>query len=870
MPVRSVHVGVRRGRAVGMGVPEGGGEGDVGSYLRRVHGCVVCDESAGGERELRVDHRVGSNSNSRSALHLLERAHAVRPSSWVPTVADPRRDDPLASGTPPTLQSRSSWTRREDLFAEPFSNGAAPSDAHGFDWKSNIWSSSTNEVEVESDSSPYASTSALPIATSLSRQRRTSTEGIIGNSDESNHFGASITPQAYGFSPFAQAEASSNRLSNDVESSQDGFDEEDEEDEEDISELGPDEVFSLLQEACTSGDLRGVRRVMRGSSLPLVDRQSSSGMTPLHYAASRGRLPVVRYLIETCGATQIEDGEGETALHKAAYSGHFDVVRRLVEAGWRVDAADTDGWTPLHNAASRGYLAIVRYLVGSSLADQDAQSKLGFTPLMSAAAKGYLPVVQYLIKNRANPLLRNSFLETALEIAAGIFEVHICRLLAESEKASLPEPSLYNSFLLHTTVPVLVYENQRLAIPAIGRQTPRWTSKALSKNDARTAFTLASLGGSDEVAVIKDTIGLPVVGHETSLVLPTAEVLVSTMVPSEPAWFWLSDWTTDLSDPRSSPVDGWSYARSFDATVWTAEPSDELQVLLNGNGSAFGGGKKWVRRRLAVRLLRRRVDLEPWGFGEEGEATTSATDYLTKVQLLVVGLHHNGGNRAGSVRSSRTVPVVDEAEREVERRKRCARLESAITSLAQGIATDSVEARRSRATEELKKYEVMLASLRLDRAEDEEGTSRAISTSLTWQTQERMRRLRTPVATRRARCCPSVVQSRLLRVDAASRSPRRSLDTPRSTSRTSRSRSASACRRRSRPRASTPSRRGRARRRSLCGVQRAGCPTRWHSSVRDAQVGSASSYASTTADCADSSSATDAPRIATVLTSPRS
>ncbi|CAK9253192.1 unnamed protein product, partial [Sphagnum jensenii] len=57
------------------------------------------------------------------------------------------------------------------------------------------------------------------------------------------------------------------------------------------------------------------------------------------------------------------DNIGDTPLHRAAEKGHLDVVKYLVEKGADVKAANKYGYTPLHWAASSGKLDIVKYLV---------------------------------------------------------------------------------------------------------------------------------------------------------------------------------------------------------------------------------------------------------------------------------------------------------------------------------------------------------------------------------------------------------------------------------------------------------------------------------------------------------------------------
>ncbi|KAJ1309052.1 hypothetical protein OPQ81_004732 [Rhizoctonia solani] len=434
---------------------------------------------------------------------------------------------------------------------------------------------------------------------------------------------------------------------------------------------------------------------------------------------------VVRWLIEECGAMpDLEDKEGETSLHKAALNGHLSVVTYLLgpEAKADVHAQDADGWTALHNACSKGYLDIVRYLCESAgAADQlesadqrtirgvDIKSKGGWTPLMNAASKGHLPVVLYLLtKQAADPMIRNNWGETAYDIAAAVFEVWICEVLQKAEADRWQgSQTTYNPLGVHTTVPLILHEQQRLDVRlktlATSGGRPKFSASGLGKRGRRGPFELllpVGLQVAPNPSVPADNRTPPptpsgstnatrsgpnanvsspgyVATWRSDVVLPTLEqpFILPAPVPSqgraregvERSHFWLSDWTLDLTHPRVNATEGWQYAQSFNDPddKWTADPPPALEKLLQGqsglSGPALGG------------------PATKWG-GEEMGALGGGGDYVTRARYLVGPLESPG-------------PHMDA----VEYGRRVAKLERAVNDLRAGLVGDEDQDRKRQA-----------------------------------------------------------------------------------------------------------------------------------------------------------------------------
>lgn len=544
------------------------------------------------------------------------------------------------------------------------------------------------------------------------------------------------------------------------------------------------EQLEALHAAATSGDLKRVQTVFTKAvhhgdveSFALAnDAPSRIGQTALHAASSRGYLAIVRWLVEDCGAMpDIEDRESETALHKAALNGHLHIVTYLLPDKADVHAQDADGWTALHNACSKGYLDIVRWLCENGGAavevdgvrGVDTRSKGGWTPLMNAASKGHLPVVLYLLtKQSADPFVRNNWGETAYDVAAAVFEVWICEVLQKAEAERWQSPTMpYNPLAVHTTVPLVLYESQRLDMRlktlAVSGGRPRFSASGLGKRGRRAPFELRlpapeQTTGKKEIAAWRSDVQLPL--REDPWTLPRPG---SSREGTERSHFWLSDWTLDVTHPGVDAEDGWQYAHSLDDPdeEWTAEQPPQLERLLSGNGTMTAGlgsnrsrsssgassssaprrdanPQSWARRRRWVRVMRRRLDIPPlpflqpngqlyhvgpdgtmipyeehddsdFGDGEGQELSAIPRSVLSSAQDYVARARYLAGTQHGDAES------VNGFNSALEARRAIAKLERATTELRQGILNDSDVERKTQAEVLMNAYSRELERRRL-------------------------------------------------------------------------------------------------------------------------------------------------------------
>jgi ankyrin repeat protein len=136
----------------------------------------------------------------------------------------------------------------------------------------------------------------------------------------------------------------------------------------------------------------------------LVEARVGPGCTPLLLAAGRGRVDVVRLLLERGADIKASDELGNSALHHAVLtSSNEEVVDVLLD--WGVDAsrAGPRGVTPLMLASSQGKTGavarVLRALRGQGL---NAQAETGATALWGACNMGHTDTAKVLLLEGAD------------------------------------------------------------------------------------------------------------------------------------------------------------------------------------------------------------------------------------------------------------------------------------------------------------------------------------------------------------------------------------------------------------------------------------------------------------------------------------
>ena len=124
-------------------------------------------------------------------------------------------------------------------------------------------------------------------------------------------------------------------------------------------------------------------------------------------------------LLDAGADANAQGDKGQSPLHLAARRGSLDIVRLLLQSGADPNAVDHRGWTSLHHGSDAGCVDIVQLLLTNGSDVNAASGNNGNTPLRFAVKKGYLGTVRALLDAGANPWVINKANHTALDLRVG-------------------------------------------------------------------------------------------------------------------------------------------------------------------------------------------------------------------------------------------------------------------------------------------------------------------------------------------------------------------------------------------------------------------------------------------------------------------
>ncbi|KAM7008717.1 ankyrin repeat and SOCS box protein 5-like [Tautogolabrus adspersus] len=134
----------------------------------------------------------------------------------------------------------------------------------------------------------------------------------------------------------------------------------------------------------------------------LTSQGSWADRSPLHEAASQGRLLALRTLLAQGYHANILTIDHVSPLHEACLSGHVACVRALLNAGANVNAATIDGVTPLYNCCTSGSVGCLELLLQNGAHTHTTHAHFP-SALHEACKRGNSQCVEILLSHGADP-----------------------------------------------------------------------------------------------------------------------------------------------------------------------------------------------------------------------------------------------------------------------------------------------------------------------------------------------------------------------------------------------------------------------------------------------------------------------------------
>jgi ankyrin repeat protein len=187
-------------------------------------------------------------------------------------------------------------------------------------------------------------------------------------------------------------------------------------------------LFALLASACSQleeptvswylavvrGDIEQVERHIHWDTE--INAPFPNGRYPLHEAAEKGRVIMLRLLLDNGAETEVPDSAQYTPLELAVLAGRTQAASVLLKADAKLDASKVLLLAARHDVEDRD---VVRFLKSHG-ADFETSDEKGNTPLMLAVERHNHRLTHHLVEQGANVNAANNDGKTPLLVAEEI------------------------------------------------------------------------------------------------------------------------------------------------------------------------------------------------------------------------------------------------------------------------------------------------------------------------------------------------------------------------------------------------------------------------------------------------------------------
>ena len=195
-----------------------------------------------------------------------------------------------------------------------------------------------------------------------------------------------------------------------------------------IWELKDENGYTILHKAVFNGDMELTELIIgevkkriglnsKNALSKFLNEKTNEGLTALHYAAYKGNIRMLQYLMKFGASIMETTNFGKNVLHMAAEGNQPSMMIYLIsKENQSHDCVDENGSTPLHRACYCGGEEAVNFLINLG-ADINAQDKEKLTPLHLAVLGENENIVLKLLQKNANKNISNAKGELPIDLA---------------------------------------------------------------------------------------------------------------------------------------------------------------------------------------------------------------------------------------------------------------------------------------------------------------------------------------------------------------------------------------------------------------------------------------------------------------------
>eukprot|EP01094_Clydonella_sp_ATCC50884_P003096 TRINITY_DN12389_c0_g1_i2.p1 TRINITY_DN12389_c0_g1~~TRINITY_DN12389_c0_g1_i2.p1 ORF type:complete len:1292 (+),score=422.53 TRINITY_DN12389_c0_g1_i2:31-3906(+) len=180
----------------------------------------------------------------------------------------------------------------------------------------------------------------------------------------------------------------------------------------------------------------------------LFEECDEFGETPLHHAAIKGRVDLIKWMLENGADVGVRAKDQSTALHRALEYAHEDAATYLLEMQSPVDVENAKKETALHVAATHGMMEVCQILLQCG-AQVGAYDNKGRPPIQRAIRYNHPKIAQMFIEHGANTSYRDTYGNTLIHLATAGGMTDIISSLLSDRRVNINAQGRYRATALH-------------------------------------------------------------------------------------------------------------------------------------------------------------------------------------------------------------------------------------------------------------------------------------------------------------------------------------------------------------------------------------------------------------------------------------